>query len=106
MKTYPAEVVRRALLSLIERDKPVRFTVYSHNSRPIKVKAKITCVWCSPEGISISFHNAYINRAGPIGRIKVLAKDIRWITNPFNQQKFEERCQQYVLKLTEGRQGE
>jgi len=106
LKTYPAEVIRKALYSLIDREKYVRFSMYMQRGRPYKVKAKFCWVHCTPEGLKLGFNECFIGRKIWLPSIEVPVRNIRWLTSPFDEKKFEEKCQEYMLKLTEGKRNQ
>lgn len=102
MITYPIEILRAAFFSLINPTVFVRFSFYMKNRRPVRIKAKISQLWASPErGLMIEFRNVYWNRK-QFPRIKIPTRDIRWVTCPFDQDKFEEQCRLFQKKLTAG----
>ena len=101
MKTYPADILRQALVKLIDFKKYHRFTIYRHKKRPLKIKGKICGIWCTPnEGIKINFNKVYFNRRRIGIEISIPVRDIRWAETPFSQKAFEELCRELTPKLT------
>ena len=81
LPTFKAAKIRTLFNEVVDRRSYSIFTVYSEKGKPIKFKAKIRSVWCSPQGIVLEFYSVYLRRRKCID-VKVLRKHIKWIKPP------------------------
>ena len=117
MKTYPVHILRKALLSIIDSNKFVRFTLFNPprkltsgkhmgnvvGGRPLKCKGKINQIYATNNGIGVSFKEFYISRSKfAISQTATISlKNIRWKDCPFDLKLWEAKCQELTKKLTE-----
>lgn len=98
MQTYSIDILREAFSEVIDTEKFVQLTYFIPKRRALKIKGKITGIHASPEGLAFTFNNVYIKRK-PYFQIRLLLKNIRWVTSPFDMEKVEELCKQLQKKL-------
>jgi CRISPR/Cas system CSM-associated protein Csm5 (group 7 of RAMP superfamily) len=98
MKTYPIQILRKAFFQLVDNNKFVHFTLFNaKRGKPFKVKAKISNLYASNQGLSIHFSNVYVNRKR-FFNIYPLVKDIRWKETPFNEEVLQQICEYIKIK--------
>lgn len=113
MKTYPLHILRKALLEIINRDKYIKFTLYTEptistygkhigkkiGGKPLKLKGRINNIFASNKGLIIEFKHLWFSRQCRLTSVNLLLKDIRWIDMPFDEQKLENLCIEFIKKL-------
>ncbi len=122
MRTYPANIIIPALMSIIDTDKYVKFSYFNDYEdwiklspiykskliyKPSYVKGKISHIMCSPKGLLFFMNKLwvghsrgnkrYINITNNYYRFET--RNIRWETFPFDLVKLEEKCRELTKKL-------
>ena len=98
MKTYPITAIRKAFFELVDMGKYHKVSIYCDKKKPLIIKAKISNIFADMFGMNIVFKCVWLKRHRCFN-LKIKVKDIRWLSSPFDQQHFEELCQQYVKKI-------
>ena len=127
MKTYPARIITKAMMSIIDKEKYVKFSYYNDyeeyknlkifkgklRCKPSYVKGKIVNVMCSPEGLLFFMNNVWLGKSrgnkkylkNDYNPFKFEARNIRWEYFPFDWNKINEKCIELVKQLPESPSG-
>lgn len=98
MKTYPIQILRQAFYKLFDTRNYVVFSVYTPKTKSLKFKGIIAGLYANSSGLKVTFKRVWHKRERYFN-IAIPMRNIRWLSNPFDEQKFEDLCRVYIKKL-------